>query len=66
MYINSMQTINNHSRANKVKIDQIEAALTAILTETLRRGFHGKARLELTIEDGTIQHFRRVISRVEK
>jgi hypothetical protein len=36
------------------------------LADALRRGFHGKAALELTINDGTIQHIRRTLERVER
>jgi len=49
-----------------MKISQVEAALAELLAETLRRGFHGKALLELVIQDGTIQHLRRAVERIEK
>jgi hypothetical protein len=51
---------------NKTKVDQLETALAEILSESLRRGFHGKAAIELAIQDGTIQHIRRLIERVDK
>ncbi len=45
---------------------QLERAMAEILTETLRRGFHGTASLEMAVQDGTIQHIRRRVERVEK
>jgi hypothetical protein len=51
---------------NKTKVDQLETALAEILAESLRRGFHGRAAIELAIQDGTIQHIRRLIERVDK
>jgi hypothetical protein len=47
-------------------LEQVETAVAELLAETLRRGFHGKAVLELAIQDGTIQHLRRVVERIEK
>jgi hypothetical protein len=51
---------------NKTKVDQLETALAEILSESLRRGFYGKAAIELAIQDGTIQHIRRLIERIDK
>ena len=31
-----------------------------------RRGFFGTAAVELSVQDGTIQHIRRMVERVEK
>jgi hypothetical protein len=56
----------DHTPTNKTKIDQLETALAAILAESLRRGFHGKAAIEWAVQDGTIQHIRRVVERLEK
>ncbi len=39
----------NATRGNRMKLEQVEAALAGLLAETLRRGFHGKALLELVI-----------------
>ena len=33
---------------------------------SLRRGFFGTAAVELSVQDGTIQHIRRTMERVEK
>jgi hypothetical protein len=51
---------------NKTKVDQLETALAEILSESLRRGFYGKAAIELAIQDGTIQHIRRLVERIDK
>lgn len=52
--------------ANAKKVAQAQSALNEILAETLRRGFHGIAALELSVQDGTIQHIRRKVERIEK
>ncbi len=56
----------NANPENQTKMSQIETALAAILSEALRRGFYGKAALELSIQDGIIQHIRRVIEKIDK
>ncbi len=61
-----MMTTVKHSPANHTKVNQLEAALAQMLAETLTRGFHGKASLEVAVQDGTIQHIRRVVERIEK
>lgn len=58
---------SNHSiDARQPKLEQVETTLSELLAETLRRGFYGKAVLELVIQDGTIQHLRRAVERIEK
>jgi len=54
------------SPGNAKKVAQLEAALAEILAEALRRGFFGTAAVELSIQDGTIQHIRRKVERIEK
>jgi hypothetical protein len=51
---------------NREKITQLEALLAELLIEVLRRGFHGRAAIELAIQDGVIQHIRRTLERLEK
>ncbi|MBN2476910.1 MAG: hypothetical protein JXB62_20045 [Pirellulales bacterium] len=51
---------------NAKKVAQLESALANILAETLRRGFFGTASIELSVQDGTIQHIRRRVERIEK
>ncbi len=55
-----------HTPGNVTKVSQVEAALAEVLAEALRRGFHGKAAIELAVQDGTIQHIRRMVERIEK
>ena len=57
-----------HSKTpgNVKKVAQLEAALAELLGETLKRGFHGTASVELSVQDGTIQHIRRRVERVER
>jgi len=51
---------------NQQKVSQLRAVLAEILVEILRRGFHGTAGIELRVQDGTIQHIRRRIERIER
>lgn len=60
-----MATLDETS-ANRRKIAQLERALTELLAEVLQRGFHGMAAVELSVQDGTIQHIRRKVERLEK
>lgn len=59
----AMQGTNS---ANASKVSLLDKAVADMLAEALRRGFHGTASVELTIQDGTIQQIRRRIDRVEK
>jgi hypothetical protein len=61
-----MQSTIQGTHGNRIKLAQIESALAELLADTLRRGFHGKAVLELSVQDGTVQHIRRVVERIEK
>ncbi len=61
-----MHLTTNSTQGNRFRLDQVEATLAELLAETLRRGFFGKAVLELGIQDGTIQYIRRVVERVDK
>ena len=54
------------SPGNREKVTQLEALLAELLIEVLRRGFHGRAAIELAIQDGVIQHIRRTLERLEK
>ena len=51
---------------NAKKIAQLEAALAELLAEATRRGFFGIVALELSVQDGTIQHIRRRLERLER
>jgi hypothetical protein len=52
--------------ANAKKVAQLQQAVAELLAEALRRGFFGTAAVELSIQDGTIQHIRRRLDRIEK
>ena len=52
--------------ANVKKVAQLESALADTLTQALKRGFFGTAAIELSVQDGTIQHIRRKLERIEK
>jgi len=47
-------------------MEQIRAAMAEILAGVLKEGFHGTAALELTVQDGTIQHIRRKVEQLER
>lgn len=51
---------------NHEKVSQLQAALHELLAQALRRGFHGRAVIELAVQDGTIQHIRRTLERLER
>jgi hypothetical protein len=51
---------------NVTKRAQAENAWDELLRESLRRGFHGTVAIEVSVQDGTIQHIRRRIDRLEK
>jgi hypothetical protein len=59
-------TTLSHTPVNQQKLALLERALAEILAEALRRGFHGTAGVELCVQDGTIQHIRRRVERIEK
>ncbi|MCC7085933.1 MAG: hypothetical protein IT427_13100 [Pirellulales bacterium] len=61
-----MKTPTITTPGNEVKLKQIKIALAALLTESLRSGFYGKVALEITIQDGVLQHIRRVVEKTEK
>jgi len=60
-----MLTLTN-TTANRGKLAQAQTAWSELLAEALRRGFHGAATVEVIVQDGTIQHIRRKLERVEK
>jgi hypothetical protein len=51
---------------NVKKVAQLQSILAELLAESLRRGFFGTATVELSVQDGTIQHIRRMVERIEK
>jgi hypothetical protein len=51
---------------NVKKVAQLQSIVAELLAEALRRGFFGTAGVEVSVQDGTIQHIRRKVERVEK
>jgi hypothetical protein len=51
---------------NAKKVAQLQAIMAELLAEALRRGFFGTAAIELNVQDGTIQHIRRCVERIER
>jgi hypothetical protein len=51
---------------NAKKVAQLQTIVAELLAEALRRGFFGTAMVELSVQDGTIQHIRRTVERIEK
>lgn len=52
--------------ANRQRLRQAETAWNELLAAVLKRGFHGTASLEVSVQDGTIQHLRRRVEQIEK
>ena len=52
--------------SNQTKVRQAQAAWGQMLSDVLRRGYHGTIALEAVIQDGTIQHLRRRLEQIEK
>lgn len=59
-------TTHASTHGNATKVAQLQAIMAELLAEALRRGFFGTAAVELSVQDGTIQHIRRKVERVEK
>lgn len=58
------QRITNE--ANQRMIQRTQLALDRLLAYTLQRDFFGTVRIELAIQNGTIQHIRQGIDQLEK
>jgi hypothetical protein len=54
------------SPGNAKRLAQLQTALAHILAETLKHGFFGTASIEISVQDGSIQHIRRRVERVER
>ena len=54
------------TEANQRKLNLLDASIQAMLAESLRHGFFGTVRIELGIQDGTIQHVRSMLERIER
>lgn len=54
------------TQGNAKKVAQLQTILAEMLAESLRRGFFGTAAVELSVQDGTIQHIRRTVERIDR
>jgi hypothetical protein len=54
------------SDGNAKKMKQLSKVLKELLDEVLHHGFFGIGVIEIGIQDGTIQHIRRRVERIEK
>jgi hypothetical protein len=61
-----LMTANAANPTNEKKIVQLQSALAELLGTILRRGFFGTAGVEVSIQDGTIQHVRCKMERIER
>jgi len=52
--------------ANRKKVQQLNSVLNTLLAEVLQRGFYGTATIDVSVQDGTIQHLRRRLESIEK
>jgi hypothetical protein len=51
---------------NQAKVARLEQAWRELLEAAMSRGYHGTIGLEVTVQDGTIQHFVRRVERREQ
>lgn len=56
----------NATPVNQERTARAERIWAGLLEETLQRGFFGIAAIELSVTDGTIQHVRRKVERLER
>jgi len=54
------------SPANAKRLAQLQKALAHVLAETLQQGFFGTASVEISVQNGSIQHIRRRVEKVER
>jgi hypothetical protein len=48
------------------KIHQVETALAQLIADASRRGFYGTVSVNLSVQDGSIQHIRLTTERMIK
>lgn len=65
-YFTDMIQAHAATAGNAKKLARLQAILAELLSEALRRGFFGVVSVELSVQDGTIQHIRRRIEQIEK
>jgi len=66
LYAVQIMTSRKQSPVNLAKLIRVEAFYESLIDEVLQRGFHGNAKLELVVADGTIQQICSTVERVDK
>ena len=61
-----MMSRRNPTPVNEERLAKAEQIWAGLLEEALQRGFFGSAAIELSVTDGTIQHVRRKVERLER
>jgi hypothetical protein len=65
-YIHRSIMTTTATTTNAKKVAQLNQVLAEMLAATLKRGFFGTAAVEVSVQDGTIQHIRRKVEQIEK
>jgi hypothetical protein len=55
-----------HSPANNRMTEKLRQILDTLLERALQRGFFGTAAVEISVQDGTIQHIRYRVEQLER
>ena len=63
--VRDMATLEANT-VNARKKAQLIRALEKDLAEALRQGFYGTVRIEAVVQNGTIQHIRHQVERIER
>jgi hypothetical protein len=56
----------SHTEANRVKLALLDRVLKDQLSTVLTTGYNGTTVIEIAINDGTIQHLRHRVERMER
>jgi hypothetical protein len=54
----------DNTTPHATKIRQVEAALARLIADASQRGFHGTVAVNLSVQDGHIQHIRLTTERM--
>lgn len=58
--------MNEAMSPSRTKQERAESAWQELLAGAAERGFYGTVGVEVSVQDGTIQHIRRRVERLEK
>ena len=62
----TMPRTNAANETNERRVNRLKASMQEMLVEALHRGFFGTVTLEVGVQDGTIQHVRSTMERIER